>query len=1000
MFEKLLKKEASPEKEAKKEEFLFKVELQHEIPALPDFKTKEETDIRYPLIEPYAYVHIRWDSATEEVIYEVEEPLLDKREKEILRILEDGIKELINISFVSAKEGDNVIKYLEKNIKILLNELGFSLSKETFLKIMYYVYRDFVGLNEIEPMMNDYFIEDIECNGVNSPVYIIHRKYRNLKTNISFDSVPYLAGYVEKLAQKCGRYVSYASPLLDGSLPNGSRVNATYTADVSSKGPTFTIRQFSKEPWSPPKMIELGTVSPEMLAYLWILVENEFNVMVIGGTGSGKTTCLNTLAFFIPQQARVVSIEDSVTGDSKLIIKKDNQIKNITIKEFVDKKIDAEILTLDEKGKLIFVKPSKHIKHKVKKEIYEILTSTGRKVKVTQDHSLFTLGDSGLKEIKPAELKENKSFIAVPRSLPVKGVEIKELNLMNYLNYFKEDFLQGDYIKKIFEIYSFKDLNVKKERYIWWKRNNIIKVKEFMKLKINFSYDELKTLRIKSKNTSSIPVLFSISNEFFSVIISNVDKECRNIFRNIAKILNLHFSHMNDNGVSLRIHSTILYKFMKYVIKLDGYSDNKKIPEFIFGLSNEQINHFIKGYFSADGCVKKYEVSCASQSYKLLEDLQSMLLRFGIISRINDFNRKDKCINLSISSSENISKFKQIGFLQEIKNYKLSLLNKVATHACSDIIPLSFAKLSELKTMIKNRMPSQYLTLKSNIGRGYLQRIAPIESEFNDISHNDVLWDKVKKITKRKSDEVEVFDLSVPKYEKFLCNNIIVHNTRELMLEHENWLPSVAREGIGLANIVGQKYGEVTLFDLLKESFRQRPDYVIVGEVRGKEAFVLFQGMASGHPSMGTMHANDVQTMIRRLETPPIELSPSLVESMDAVCIMSQAKYKDKEVRRLKQIAEIISVPEEVGKAQINTPFQWDSRTDTFYFKTDSYIFQKLMSQHGYTKEHLVQEFDYRTKLLYELYKRKIFYFREVQKIIHEYARSPKKVLKDYGIIK
>ena len=140
--------------------------------------------------------------------------------------------------------------------------------------------------------------------------------------------------------------------------------------------------------------------------------------------------------------------------------------------------------------------------------------------------------------------------------------------------------------------------------------------------------------------------------------------------------------------------------------------------------------------------------------------------------------------------------------------------------------------------------------------------------------------------------------------------------------------------------------------------------------------------------------------MIRRLETPPIELSPSLVESMDAVCIMTQAKLGTQEVRRLKQVVEIISVPEDVGKAQVNIPFQWDPRTDTFFFKTDSYIFQKLTAEYGFTKDQLINEFELRTKLLYELYQRKIFDFRKVQEIINEYARSPKKVLKDYGLIK
>ena len=127
MFGKSVKKEVQPKKEAPKEESIFKIEPQNEMPSLPDFKNKEETDVRYPLIQPYAYAHIHWDPEKKEVMYEIEEPILNSKEKEILKILDDGVKELINISFVSMKEGDVVIQYLEKNVNILLKELGFTI---------------------------------------------------------------------------------------------------------------------------------------------------------------------------------------------------------------------------------------------------------------------------------------------------------------------------------------------------------------------------------------------------------------------------------------------------------------------------------------------------------------------------------------------------------------------------------------------------------------------------------------------------------------------------------------------------------------------------------------------------------------------------------------------------------------------------------------------------------------------------------------------------------
>src|SRR3989344_4925261 len=840
----------APKPEIKEEQF-FRIDTSVEIPTLPEIDDKTKIDVTYPLIAPYCNAHIVWDSENNELIYLIEEPEISEREGKILEILEEGIKELINLSFISVKEKNIVIQYLEKNIKVLLNELSISISSDSFLKIMYYIYRDFVGLNELEPLLNDYYIEDVECNGANTPIYVVHRKYRNIRTNLIYKDMDKLTSFVEKLAQKCGKYISYASPLLDGSLPDGTRINATYTQEISSRGPTFTARRFTAEPWSPVQLMQKGTASAEMFAYLWLLTEYESNIMIIGGTGTGKTSFLNGVAFFIPSQARVVSIEDSVTGDSKIIIKEKNKIK------------DAKVMTLDNNGKIIFVKPSNYIKHMVKKDIYEIRTSTGRKIKVTQDHSLFSLGDEGIIEVKPTILKENNSFIAVPRSLPIIGQKIDYINLIGHLKCFKDDFLQGAPINKLFKKYNYHELKVAKSRYQWWKKHNLIKINEFLKLDIKFNDNELNNLRIKSKNTSSIPVIFKISKEFLefcglwlgdgsydnynknTVIISNVDKECRNIFKKIAKYNGSGYSIMNDGGVSLRLHSTVFYKFMKKVLGFDGYSNTKIIPEFIFGLSNEQIKHFIRGYFSADGCVKKYEVSCASQSYPLLEDLQTILLRFGIISRLNDFERSDKCINMSISSFENIAKFKEIGFLQKRKNKKLNLLNKKSTHANLDIIPLTISKINKLNKFVNNTLSWPYIKGMQNIGRAYLQKIAPIGSEFNDISHNDILWDKVKKIKKIKAKEIEVFDLSIPEYEKFLCNNIFVNNTREINLEHENWLPSVTRAGVGLVTAAGTKAGEVTLFDLLKESFRQRPDYVIIGEVRGAEAFVLFQGMAS-----------------------------------------------------------------------------------------------------------------------------------------------------------
>ncbi|MBI2142815.1 Flp pilus assembly complex ATPase component TadA [Candidatus Woesearchaeota archaeon] len=289
----------------------FFIDLRPRFVKLPDISVKEKINVRYPLLPPYAFAHIYWDNTAKELLYSVEEVLLSDTEKELLKLIQLGLEEMINISYAYATKSELIIKYLEKNVQSILAELGAKVSKQSYLKIMYYVYRDFVGMNEIEPMMHDFYIEDIECNGVDTPIYIVHRRYQNMRTNVIFPEAKPLVDFVEKLAQKTGRYVSYAKPLLDGSLPDGSRVNATYTSDVTAHGPTFTIRKFTKDPLTPVHLMGYKTASPEIFGFLWLAIENKFNIMAIGETASGKTTFLNSILQFVPPEARIVSIEDT-----------------------------------------------------------------------------------------------------------------------------------------------------------------------------------------------------------------------------------------------------------------------------------------------------------------------------------------------------------------------------------------------------------------------------------------------------------------------------------------------------------------------------------------------------------------------------------------------------------------------------------------------------------------------------------------------------------------
>lgn len=504
------------------------IDFSPKVPPIKKILDKTKIDVRYSLISPFAFAHIHWDSKKYEVVYDIEEPLLNEDEEKQRKEIISAMKEVISFEQIVERKEDALLEYLDKMFKLIAIELGMTnISYESYKKIFYYVARDFVGFNEAEPLLRDYFVEDIECNGAGFPVYLVHRIYRNLRTNLIYKNADELESFVEKLAQRSGKYISYSNPILDSSLPDGSRVNATYTKDITSRGPTFTIRKFTKTPWTPPQLLDFKTLSPEMMAYLWLLVQYKMSILIAGGTASGKTTLLNALAFFISPESRVVSIED----------------------------------------------------------------------------------------------------------------------------------------------------------------------------------------------------------------------------------------------------------------------------------------------------------------------------------------------------------------------------------------------------------------------------------------------------------------------------------TREINLPRENWLPSVVRTATGIGGA-----GEIDLFTLLRASFRQNPDYVIVGEVRGKEAYVLFQGMASGHPSIGTIHAESVDTVIKRLESPPIELSPTLLNVLDCVCVMTHATVKNQETRRLREIVEILDVNPD-GIAITNKPFFWNARDDNFYYKESNKIFEKISNREGILVDEIEVEFRRRSELLRKMQLSKTFKFREVQKIINEYYKRPKDVLKRFGIL-
>ncbi|NYZ79864.1 type II/IV secretion system ATPase subunit [Candidatus Micrarchaeota archaeon] len=277
-----------------------------DVPILKKEQDEKASDFKksYFVIEPFARIEIRLVEGN--YIYNLIEPDLKEYKKDFEKIKSLMITE----TQFSVEEVPDPEAYLVQKMDEIARKEKIKIPDEIKPFFVYYLKTEFLGLGRLEPLLKDKYIEDVSCNGPGVPLYIRHRVLGSLESNISFPEEE-LNSYIMRISQKCKRFISYAQPLLDGSLPDGSRVQATFGGGVSVKGPNFTIRRFRSIPLSPLDMIEFNTGSYELFAYFWEIIENGMSVLVSGGTATGKTSFLNSIALFIPPSLKVISIEDT-----------------------------------------------------------------------------------------------------------------------------------------------------------------------------------------------------------------------------------------------------------------------------------------------------------------------------------------------------------------------------------------------------------------------------------------------------------------------------------------------------------------------------------------------------------------------------------------------------------------------------------------------------------------------------------------------------------------
>ncbi len=223
---------------------------------------------------------------------------------------------------------DEILKPVDKPVnydEIRPRNSTIPVYQEDIDYIKYHLIRDKIGVGVLEPFLRDPYLEDISCRGLGN-IYIVHKIFGSMESNVGFKSEEELDDFIIKLGEKIGKPISRARPVVDATLPDGSRINIVYGSDVSLFGSNFTIRKVAKIPLSVIQLIKWKTFNEYAAAYMWIMLSEGMSAFICGETASGKTTTLNAIAVFIRPDAKIVTIEDT----AEVVLPHPNWVRELT----------------------------------------------------------------------------------------------------------------------------------------------------------------------------------------------------------------------------------------------------------------------------------------------------------------------------------------------------------------------------------------------------------------------------------------------------------------------------------------------------------------------------------------------------------------------------------------------------------------------------------------------------------------------------------------------
>jgi flagellar protein FlaI len=905
------------------------------------------------------------------------------------------------------------------------------------------IVHDMVGYGLLEPLLEDDALEEVMIVGTKKRVYVYHRKHGMCKTNIVFRDDQEIVNIIDRIARSIGRRIDLSSPLLDARLPDGSRVNAT-VPPVSLEGPSLTIRKFKADPFTVVDIINFGTLTPELAAFLWLVVEGfgvkPANILVSGGTGSGKTTTLNCLGSFIPSTDRVISIED--TAELQL-----------PVTHWV--RLETRPPNIEGRGE---VSMDMLLKNTLRMRPDRIIVGEVRGSEAMTLLAAMNTGQNGcLGTIHANTAKETITRLtSAPMKVPT--VMIPSLNLILMQNRFT---YRGKVVRRITEIAEIAGIERGKIQlniiYEWDPRDDTVKptgTPSTVKKKIaDLRGVSLTEVDEEIKRREGV-LRYMIDNELRSIkdvgrIINNYYISPQDLFAEMEGrapaeaeeepieekgygFLGRVLRKVKEGEASKDVveqderHMIIREKGEKnpkYVVPLPPLS--KKEKNLLMEIEKKAISEIKvdpatigkkearktftkkvleimqKHYPEVGPSKRKDFADLIVQNmigYGLLEPLleddaleEVMVVGTGIPVYVNHRIHGTCKTNISFDSDEET----------------LRIIEKIASSVGRRIdkaTPLLDARLED-GSRVNSTIPpisimGPTLTIRK-FRKDPLTIVDLINFRTLDTKVGAYLWIIVEGFGIKPGNILAAGGSGCGKTTTLNClcsfipstdRVITIEDTAELHLPLEHCIRLETRP----PNVEGQ--GEVTMDDLVKNTLRMRPDRIIVGEVRGSEARTLFTAMNTGHDGcMGTVHSNSARETIIRLTNPPMNVPEIMLPALDLILMQNKIYMDGKTIRRITEIAEVVGSEKE--KLTLNNVYEWDPKEDSLKpTGVPSTLKQKIARLKGVSMEELEEEIENRERVLRWMVDNNIASIKEEARVFSRYYADPKGLLEEVSL--